>query len=429
MVATTAEEQFEVVDGLSLKQRLAKAERRNKIRAFALVLPLLAFIGFTFVAPITYMMIRGVHDPLVSEILPKTLAAIQNWNPETDALPSDAAFDALGEELVAAYNNKTLGRVATRLNYDRSGMRSLNMKSGRKLARLVKKGSVPDDWKDALIKADKRWGKTEFWGTIRNAGSVFTANFYLKAVDHQMDTLREIVPVAESKQLYLLLGWDSVWMRTMWISFLVTAFCVLLGYPVAFLLANLPLRVSNLLMILVLLPFWTSLLVRTTAWVVVLQTEGVLNDLLVLLGFLDERVQLIFNRFGVIVSMTHILLPFMILPIYSVMKTIPPSYVRAAHSLGANPWTAFWRVYFPQSLPGIGAGGLLVFILALGYYITPALVGGPTDQLVSYFIADHTNRSLNWGLASALGGILLACVLVVYIVYDRLVGIDNMKLG
>jgi putative spermidine/putrescine transport system permease protein len=417
------------VDGLSLKQRLAKAERRNKIRALALVLPLLAFIGFTFFAPITYMMVRGLHDPLISEILPKTLEAIRDWNPETETLPSDAAFDALGGELVAAYNNKTLGRVATRLNYDRSGMRSLNMKSGRKLARLVKKGDTPQDWKAALIKADKRWSKTEYWGTIRNAGSVFTANFYLKAVDHQMNTLREIVPVAETKQLYLLLGWDSVWMRTMWISFLVTACCVLLGYPVAFLLANLPLRVSNLLMILVLLPFWTSLLVRTTAWVVVLQTEGVLNDLLVLLGLLDERVQLIFNRFGVIVSMTHILLPFMILPIYSVMKTIPPSYVRAAHSLGATPWTAFWRVYFPQSLPGIGAGGLLVFILALGYYITPALVGGPTDQLVSYFIADHTNRSLNWGLASALGGILLACVLIVYFIYDRLVGIDNMKLG
>ena len=182
-------------------------------------------------------------------------------------------------------------------------------------------------------------------------------------------------------------------------------------------------------MILVLLPFWTSLLVRTTAWVVVLQTQGVLNDLLMFLGILDERIQLIFNRFGVLVAMTHILLPFMILPIYSVMKNIPPSYERAARSLGATPWTAFWRVYFPQSVAGIGAGGLLVFILALGYYITPALVGGPTDQMVSYFIADHTNRSLNWGLASALGGILLAGVLVVYILYDKLVGIDNMKMG
>lgn len=424
-----AANQFEVVDGMSLKQRLARAERRNKIRAFGLVLPLLIFIGFTFLTPITYMLVRGVHDPLISEMLPETVAALAEWDPTAQKLPDDKAFAAAGRELTTAYENKSLGKIATRLNYDRSGMRSLNMKTGRRLSKLLSKGEAPDDWKSALIKIDKRWGKPEFWGTIRNAGSTFTANFYLKAADHEQDTLGNIIPVAESKQLYLLLGWDSIWVRTVWISFLVTAFCILLGYPVAYLLANLPIRISNLLMILVLLPFWTSLLVRTTAWVVVLQTQGVLNDLLVLLGFIDERIQLIFNRFGVIVSMTHILLPFMILPIYSVMKTIPPSYVRAANSLGATPWTSFWRVYFPQSLPGIGAGGLLVFILALGYYITPALVGGPTDQLVSYFIADHTNRSLNWGLASALGGVLLVGVLAVYLVYDRVVGIDNMKLG
>jgi putative spermidine/putrescine transport system permease protein len=202
-----------------------------------------------------------------------------------------------------------------------------------------------------------------------------------------------------------------------------------LGYPVAYLLATVPTGTSNLLMILVLLPFWTSLLVRTTAWVVVLQTEGVLNDLLIFLNVIDHRIQLIFNRFGVIVAMTHILLPFMILPIFSVMKTISPSYVRAAQSLGAKPFTAFWRVYFPQTVPGIGAGGILVFILALGYYITPALVGGPTDQMISYFIADQTNRALNWGLASAMGAILLMGVLAMYLLYNRIVGIDNMKLG
>jgi putative spermidine/putrescine transport system permease protein len=192
---------------------------------------------------------------------------------------------------------------------------------------------------------------------------------------------KSVAQEPENRQLYFLTGFDSVWWRTFWISALVTVLCVLLGYPVAYLLANLPIRISNLLMILVLLPFWTSLLVRTTAWIVVLQTEGVLNDVMMFMGIIDERIQLIFNRFGVVIAMTHILLPFMILPIYSVMKTIPPSYERAARSLGATPWTAFWKVYFPQSLSGIGAGGLLVFILALGYYITPALVGGPTDQL------------------------------------------------
>ena len=221
----------------------------------------------------------------------------------------------------------------------------------------------------------------------------------------------------------------QVFVRTIWLSALVTILCLLLGYPVAYLLATLPTGTSNLLMILVLLPFWTSLLVRTTAWVVVLQREGVLNDLLLFLHLISQRVQLIFNRFGVIVAMTHILLPFMILPIFSVMKTISPAYVRAAQSLGATPFTAFWRVYFPQTVPGIGAGGILVFILALGYYITPALVGGPTDQMISYFIADHTQRSLNWGLASAMGTILLGGVLAMYLIYNRIVGIDNMKLG
>lgn len=428
-MAATADTVTEIFDGLSLKQRLAKAERRNKLRAFLLVLPLLAFIGFSFIAPITFMMVRSFYDPLVSDVYPQTVQALNAWSPDEDKLPPDAVFDAMANEAATAYANRDLGRIATRLNFDLSGMRSLNMKTGRNVSKLINKDEVPGNWREALIKIDKRWGKPKYWATIKHAGSSTTANFYLKALDYQYDQLKDVVQVPESKQLYLLLGWNSVWVRTLWISLLVTAFCVLLGYPVAHLLANLPTRISNMLMILVLLPFWTSLLVRTTAWIVVLQTEGVLNDVLVFLGVIDERIQLIFNRFGVIVAMTHILLPFMILPIFSVMKNIPPSYERAARSLGATPWTAFWKVYFPQSLPGIGAGGLLVFILALGYYITPALVGGPTDQMVSYFIADHTNRSLNWGLASALGGLLLASVLLVYIIYDRLVGIDNMKLG
>ena len=428
-MAANTEAVYEVADGLSLKQRLAKAERRNKVRAFMLVVPLLVFIGFTFIAPICFMMVRSFHDPLISEVYPETLAALEAWDPAKDRLPPDEAFDALARETAQAYESRDLGRVATRLNYDQSGMRSLNMKTGRRTSRMIHKGDVPPSWREALIKIDKDWSQPEYWSTIKYAGSTITPTFYLKALDFEYDVEKNIVPVDPNKQLYLLLGWDSVWMRTLIISFMVTGLCVLLGYPVAHLLANLPLRTSNMLMILVLLPFWTSLLVRTTAWIVVLQTEGVLNDVLLFLNILDERVQLIFNRFGVIISMTHILLPFMILPIYSVMKNIPPSYERAARSLGATPWTAFWKVYFPQSVAGIGAGGLLVFILALGYYITPALVGGPTDQLVSYFIADHTNRSLNWGLASALGGLLLLSVLAVYVLYDRLVGIDNMKLG
>ena len=222
-----------------------------------------------------------------------------------------------------------------------------------------------------------------------------------------------------------------MFVRTLVLSFTITLTCVLLGYPIAFLLSNLPMRTSNMLLILVLLPFWTSLLVRTSSWIVLLQQQGVINDLLVSIGILDDqnRLELMYNQFGTIIAMTHILLPFMILPLYSVMKTISPSYVRAAKSLGANDWTAFWKVYFPNSIPGIGAGAILVFILSIGYYITPELVGGTSGIFISNRIAYHISSSLNWGLAAALGVILLALILVFYWLYDKIVGIDNVALG
>jgi len=232
--------------------------------------------------------------------------------------------------------------------------------------------------------------------------------------------------VPEDERIYI-----KLFIRTIIMSLVITGSCILLGYPIAWLLANLPMRTANVLMILVLLPFWTSLLVRTSAWKVLLQQQGVINETLVWLGIIadDGRLALINNATGTIIAMTHILLPFMILPLYSVMKTIPPSYLRAAKSLGATNWTAFWRVYFPQSVPGIGAGSILVFILAIGYYITPELVGGTKGVFISNRIAYHISSSLNWGLAAALGAILLVLVLALYWLYDRIVGIDNVKLG
>ncbi|MFT5626114.1 MAG: putative spermidine/putrescine transport system permease protein, partial [Lentimonas sp.] len=230
----------------------------------------------------------------------------------------------------------------------------------------------------------------------------------------------------ENEQIYI-----TLFIRTMIMSLTITVSCILLGYPIAWLLANLPARKANLLMILVLLPFWTSLLVRTSAWKVLLQQQGVINDILVWVGIVadGDRLQLINNQTGTIIAMTHILLPFMILPLYSVMKTIPPTYLRAAKSLGATNWTAFWRVYFPQSVPGIGAGSILAFILSIGYYITPEIVGGTKGVFISNRIAYHISSSLNWGLAAALGAILLVIVMLFYWAYDRIVGIDNVKLG
>jgi len=219
--------------------------------------------------------------------------------------------------------------------------------------------------------------------------------------------------------------------KTIAMSLLITGACILLAYPIAYQLANLPARTANLLMILVLLPFWTSLLVRTTSWIVLLQSQGTINDILVWAGVLDDesRIQMIYNMFGTVVAMVHIMLPFMILPLYSVMAGIAPDYMRAAESLGATRNRAFVTVYFPQTVPGLGAGSILVFILSIGYYITPALVGGRTGQFISNAIAYHMQQSLNWGLAAALGCVLLVCVLAMYWLYSRFIGIDNMKMG
>ncbi|MFK7744664.1 MAG: ABC transporter permease [Roseobacter sp.] len=277
----------------------------------------------------------------------------------------------------------------------------------------------------AFLEVDEDWHDIEVWQTIQTYSPQFTAGYFLNAVDMKKSPDGpEMRP--ENQRLHIML-----FGRTMFMSLVITFSCIMLGYPVAWILANLPARTANLLMILVLLPFWTSLLVRTSAWKVMLQQQGVVNDTLVWLGIVadDSRLALINNQTGTIIAMTHILLPFMILPLYSVMKTIPPSYLRAAKSLGATNWTAFWRVYFPQSVPGIGAGSILVFILAIGYYITPEIVGGTTGTFISNRIAFHISSSLNWGLAAALGAILLALVLGLYWAYDKIVGIDNVKLG
>jgi putative spermidine/putrescine transport system permease protein len=254
----------------------------------------------------------------------------------------------------------------------------------------------------------------------------YTPGYLLNAVDAKRTFEGDITRRDEKERIYI-----TLFVRTLVMSLVITLLTLFLGFPISYLLATLPARFSNLLMILVLLPFWTSLLVRTTAWIALLQQEGVINDFLVATYLVadDNRPQLIHNEIGTIVAMTHILLPFMVLPLYSVMKTIPPSYLRAAVSLGAHPWLAFWRVYFPNTVPGIGAGVILVFIVAIGYYITPELVGGTDGTFISNRIAHHISTTLNWGLAAALGVLLLAFVLALYILYDKVVGIDNMKFG
>ncbi|MCB1972451.1 MAG: ABC transporter permease [Geminicoccaceae bacterium] len=418
MAAAPADDVMRTVDGTPLRVSLARAMRRRRMMALALVLPLFLFILFSFVLPIADMLFRSVENPQVMEIMPNTTAALKDWN--GDALPDEEVFAALADDLKTGAESREIGKVATRLNYEISGSRGLIMKSARRARNLE------PPYKEALIAIDKDWGDLSVWKLIKRESSPYTASYYLAAIDMRTEDDGEIVSQPPDQRIYV-----TLFLRTLWISLLITGLTLLLGFPVAYLLATLPLKYSNLLMIMVLLPFWTSLLVRTTAWIAMLQQKGVLNDLLVWANIIsdDNRLALMYNQLGTTVAMTHILLPFMVLPLYSVMRTISPSYMRAAQSLGAPRFLAFWRVYAPLTLPGVGAGAILVFILAIGYYITPALVGGTSGQLISNFIAYHMQSSLNWGLAAALGSILLFCVLLLYYVYNRIVGIENMKLG
>jgi putative spermidine/putrescine transport system permease protein len=538
-------------DGTPLKRSLARAMRRQKLRALLLVAPLLIFVLLTFIVPIASMLFRSVENDIVSNTLPNTVQELGRWDASTSELPPEPVFEAMFFDMFIAAEAKRHTRLGTRLNYEQTGISSLFRQTGRKLddiGKVTKKPLVAFDsaWKDGetwyaifnagdapasknlmksqrgllkrltsdpasgdvnfspradvtkllpkaareytawaiftavqdekdpatrdpwesvytalildlktadlsgytgpnedLLKAaqaadlpvpafseafadmDKDWATPVPWKTIQTHSGLYTSGYFLNAIDAQK-TDDGVAWQPENKQILL-----KLFGRTLIMSLIITGSCIMLGYPIAWLLSNVSARNANLLLILVLLPFWTSLLVRTSAWKVMLQQNGVINEVLVWIGLVPdaERLILINNQFGTIVAMTHILLPFMILPMYSVMSTIPPVYLRAAKSMGATNWTAFWRVYFPQSIPGIGAGSILVFILSIGYYITPEIVGGTKGVFISNRIAYHISSSLNWGLAAALGTILLVVVLALYWAYDRIVGIDNVKLG
>ncbi|MDP9365130.1 MAG: ABC transporter permease [Chloroflexota bacterium] len=219
-----------------------------------------------------------------------------------------------------------------------------------------------------------------------------------------------------------------VTIQTLELALGVTAATLLLAYPVAYVLASIRPSRANLLLVLVLIPFWTSILVRSYAWMVLLGREGTVNRLITQIGIRDEPVQLLNTRFAVYVGMIHILLPFMVLPLYSVMRGIDRNLLRAAENLGAQPSQVFRRVFLPLSLPGIGAGCLLVFILALGFYITPALLGGQRDVMISMLIAQLVTQ-LKWGFASALALVLLVTAIGIYVVFSRLLGVERLYGG
>jgi ABC-type spermidine/putrescine transport system permease subunit I len=214
--------------------------------------------------------------------------------------------------------------------------------------------------------------------------------------------------------------------NTFKIATTVTLFCLLLGYPFAYLLSSISPKMSNRLMIIVLLPFWVSLLVRTYAWMVLLGREGVINSILMGIGLTTSPIKLIYNAVGVNVGMVHILLPYMILNLYSVMKGIDRNLLKASENLGANRVQTFVRVFFPLSLPGVGGGCLIVFVMAIGFFITPALLGGTGDIMISQLIEAHVTTLLNWGFAFCSSFILLGLTVLILMVYNRFLGLDKL---
>jgi putative spermidine/putrescine transport system permease protein len=399
-----------IADPLALRRQLARADRLRKWRAFSLTLPLLIFLLLTFLVPIATLLKRAVENPEVANALPRTVAALQDWKRE--GVPEADAFAAITKDLAALPDSSDAGALARRLNSDTPGARSLVMNTFKALP--LEGATTPADIKAKLLALDDRWGDVTYWRAIAKNGARWTSDYLLTSVDLRRDAQGSVERVDPEQRVF-----GRILLRTFEISAVVTLFALLLGYPLAYWLSTLSARQANVLMILVLVPFWTSILVRVAAWIVLLQSEGLVNHALRDLHLISSPLALLFNRTGVVIAMTHILLPFMILPLYSVMKSVPPTYLRAAVSLGSSPLAAFFRVYVPQTYPGIGAGALLVFILSIGYYVTPALLGGADDQMLSYYIAQYTNVTVNWGMACALGALLLAATLVLYGVYRR----------
>lgn len=224
-------------------------------------------------------------------------------------------------------------------------------------------------------------------------------------------------------------SYARIFRTTFEVSLLTTGLCILIGYPLAYFMSQLPNKIANLCLITVLLPFWTSLLVRTYAWLVLLQKRGLINDWGISLGLWDEPLKMVHNMSGTLIGMVHIMLPFLILPVYGAMKSMDRDFLKAASNLGASPVKAFWTVFFPLSAPGLFAGSLIVFVLCLGFYVTPAVLGGGKVIMVSMKIASNIELFVNWGAASSMGVVLLILTVAVLWFASRFLKLEQMVGG
>lgn len=398
-----------------IKIRTGATDRSDSLRPLALAAPLLLLLAFSFGAPIVLLLSRAVYEPTIANTLPHTIAALRN---DSAGVPAEPVFRAFAEDLKAAQAAGAIYEFAKTLNTRLPGARSQVLR----VARLA--GHDPAATREAMIKAAPLLGEEQGWTAIRSGTNRFTSFFLLSAFDLRWTDQGTIGAVPADQAVF-----TRVFGRTFLIATLVTLATLALAFPLAYVMTNVRPMLAGIVLVLVLLPFWTSILVRTAAWTVILQKYGLLNDLLLWLGVTSDRLELMYSRTGLVIAMTHIQLPFTLLPIYSVMRSVQTSQLRAAQSLGARPFTVFRRVYLPQVMPGVLAGCLLTFILCLGYYITPVLIGGASDQLISNFIANYVNVELNWEMAAALSFVLLASTLGLYVTMTRYLGLDLFKMG
>jgi putative spermidine/putrescine transport system permease protein len=434
-----------------LRHALRKSNRSRRLVSLFLIAPLSVYIAAFFVLPIGVMFYRAVANPEVREALPRTAAALLAWQPENaTALPPDPVYRTLANELKASYGSRELGEVARRMNYEHSGFRTLFLKTARTLAngedtKTIGGWATQPGGTDApttaavtagaaagtsgndvsaterLTTIDPEWGAASTWRALRRAAPSYTPYYLLAALDLHVDDNGRIARVSGDQRIYL-----EILARTFRIAAVVTAVCLVLGYLLAALMVKANKVFAFAMLLAVMLPFWTSLLARTTAWIVVLQENGLVNNALIALHIIDKPLTLIFNSTGLYIVMVHIMLPFTVLPIYTSMKAIPQHFMRASASLGGHPVRGFLHVYLPMTMPGVGAGALLTFIITIGYYITPSLVASAREQMLGYFIAFYANTTVNWGMSSALGIVLLASVALIYAIAARTVGIRQI---
>lgn len=378
-----------------------------RLRATLLILPLVVFLGLFFLWPLWMMVSTAVQGGTVRLAFPQTAIAIASWNGNSP--PPAPLQAALVRDLRADTPQERFGDAVRTLNSQQAGFRTLLPRT----ARAVREAGETD--MADLVTVDPRWGDLAYWLALKRSMPAYTDANLLAAVDLKRNDDARIEPVESDFAVN-----RAIMLRTFIIAAQVTLLCAAIGLPFAMLAASVSGWKRNALLIAVLLPLWTSLLVRTAAWLILLQDNGLINQTLRAIGLIDSPLSLIYNRTGVLIAMTHVLLPLMVLPIYASLIAIPRNLMPAAAALGAAPLQAFRHVLLPLAMPGLLSGSLLVFMVALGYYITPALTGGAGDQMISSVIAFYATGTANWGMAGALGLFLLVPTTVLYIVYNRL---------